>query len=729
MKKQNRWIVHASHADMERNTAACAIAEDLGISLPTAELLYRRGCETPEAARDFLSKKTEQLHDPFLMKDMETAAVRILSAVEDKEKIVIYGDYDVDGVTAVSCLYLYLKELEADVSYYIPSRLGEGYGMSEGSVKKLADAGNNLIITVDTGITATAEAQLIKELGMELIVTDHHECHSEIPDAEAVVNPKQSDCPYPFKELAGVGVVFKLLCALEIVLNPEKTMTECVRRVARDYGDLVAIGTIADVMPVRDENRLIVSYGLALMEAEARPGIVELMDASRSDNGKSSSAKKKITASLIGYTIAPRINAAGRIRNASLAVELFLAEDCEQAAPIARELCEINKERQNEENTIVEAAYAQIVANHDFDKDPVVVLDDETWHHGIIGIVASRITEKYNCPTILLSFEGNDNVHDPENERWKDDIGKGSGRSIKGMNLVDALAACSDLLVKFGGHELAAGLTIRRENLLDFKERINEYARGCLSGTDNVPAVEAECELIPAEITMEQVNELYYLEPYGVSNPVPVFYMGRLPILEMSAVGGGKHVRMNLKIGKQSVCAMAFRMTVAEIDAYPGDIVDVLFTLDINEFQGNTTLQLIVKDIRLTSEQYEAEEKDYNISELLIAGEKCSLTVGEHIRLIPTREECGVVYSQIKYDVSVHHQVYTLRAFCDKLKNKGYIYSPGKIRLILHILEELQLIEMSMQDGMYVFENVPAAAKTNLENSSLYKRLITDYPR
>lgn len=729
MKKQNRWIIHSSHAQMENNKAACEIAENLGITLPTAMLLCNRGCETPDDARDFLSKKTEQLHDPYAMKDMEAAVEKVLEALEENKKIVIYGDYDVDGVTAVSCLYLYLKELEADVSYYIPSRLGEGYGMSEGSVRKLADAGNNLIITVDTGITASAEALLIKELGMELIVTDHHECHSDIPEAVAVVNPKRPDCSYPFKELAGVGVVFKLLCALEIALNPEKTITECVRRVARDYGDLVAIGTIADVMPVRDENRLIVSYGIALMEAEARPGIVELMDASRSDTSKGSSAKKKITASLIGYTIAPRINAAGRIRNASLAVELFLAEDCEQAAPIARELCEINKERQNEENTIVEAAYAQIVENHNFDKDPVIVLDDETWHHGIIGIVASRITEKYNCPSILLSFEGSDNVHDPHDERWAQDIGKGSGRSVKGMNLVDALAECSDLLVKFGGHELAAGLTLKRGNLAEFKERINAYARECLSDTENVPAIEAECELIPSEITMEQVNEMYYLEPYGVSNPVPVFYMGRLPIQEMVAVGGGKHVRLTLKIGRQNVCAMAFRMTVAEIDAYPGDMVDVLFTMDINEFQGNTTLQLIIKDIRLTAEQYEAEEKDNNFSELLMAGEKCSLTVGEQIRLIPTREECGVVYSQIKYDMTVNHHVYTLRAFCDKLKNKGYIYSPGKIRLILNILRELRLIEMSMQDGMYVFERVPAAAKTNLENSTLYKRLITDYPR
>jgi len=729
MKKLNHWIINSSHKQMAEHAEACTISANLGVTLPTAMLLCNRGCKTPDEARDFLSKKTEQLHDPFEMKDMDSAVDRILEAVETKEKIVIYGDYDVDGVTSVSSLYLFLKGLGADVSYYIPSRLGEGYGMSEASVRKLAESGKHLIITVDTGITATAEARLVKELGMELIVTDHHECYSEIPDAVAVVNPKRPDCSYPFKELAGVGVVFKLLCALESVIHGEQSLVQCVRRVARDYGDLVAIGTVADVMPIRDENRLIVSYGIALMEAEARPGLVELMEATRTDSSKYSGAKKKITAALIGYTIAPRINAAGRIRNASLAVDLFLAEDCEQAAPIARELCEINRERQNEENAIVDAAYAQITANHDFEKNPVIVLDNETWHHGIIGIVASRITERYNCPSILVSFEGNENVHTPENENWLQDVGKGSGRSVKGMNLVEALGECADLLEKFGGHELAAGLTIRRENLEAFKERINTYARECLKDIDCTPAIEAECELTHEEVTMEQVNELYYLEPFGVSNPVPVFYMDHLPITEMVAVGGGKHVRMTLKIGQQNVCAMAFRMGVSDIDAYPGDVVDILFTMDINEFQGNRTLQLIVKDIRLTSEIYEAEMTDRTLSDKLMVGEECPLSISEQLRLIPTREECGIIYNQIRYDMTVHHHVYSLRAFRDKLKNKGHSFSVGKLRLILQILDELHLIDMTLDDDIYVFERVPAAAKTNLENSPLYKRLTTLYPR
>lgn len=438
------------------------IANKLGIKLPTAQLLVNRGCMTPTEAKAFLTKEEEQLHDPFMMLDMDNAAYRIIEGIENGDKIVIYGDYDVDGVTSVSSLYLYLKEKGADVSYYIPCRLGEGYGVSEAAIRKLHEEGYNLIITVDTGITAVAEAELARQLGMDIIVTDHHECHGELPDAEAVVNPRRPDCPYPFKELAGVGVVFKLMCAVESVMNPEDEMIDCVRRISAEYGDLVAIGTIADVMPINDENRLIVSYGLSLIENTTRPGLIELIEATRSDSKYQT--KRKITTSFIGYTIAPRINAAGRISDASIAVKLFLAEDCETAAPIAKKLCDINRERQNEENKIVDQAYARIDAEHDFERDPIIILDDEQWHHGIIGIVASRITEKYACPSILISFEGNGS------EKSGEDFGKGSGRSVKGLNLVDALSECSDLLEKFGGHELAAGLTIKRENLPNSRE-------------------------------------------------------------------------------------------------------------------------------------------------------------------------------------------------------------------------------------------------------------------
>ncbi len=740
MKSQNRWNIQATHEQMQGNAAVKEIANALRLRLPTAYLLYNRGCETPAEAKAFLAKETEQMHDPFEMTDMEEAVPRILEAVEDKEKIVIYGDYDVDGVTSVGSLYLYLQSLGAEVSYYIPSRTGEGYGMSVSAIDKLAEAGTNLIITVDTGITAVEEAKYIQQLGMELVITDHHECCGELPEAVAVVNPKRPDCPYPFKELAGVGVVFKLLCAMESVIHQDLTMTACVLRVSKRYGDLVAIGTVADVMPIRDENRLIVSYGLQLMEKNPRPGLMELLDATQTESR--STAKKKITAGLIGYTVAPRINAAGRIRNASFAVDLFLAEDCEEARPIARELCDINRERQNEENTIVEEAYSQIAADHDFEAEPVLVLEAETWHHGIIGIVASRVTERFNCPTILISFEGGDNVHDSADPAYGNAMGKGSGRSIKGMNLVDALHACGDLLEKFGGHELAAGLSIKRENLPAFRERINEYARGCLSDVDRQPVVEAECELLPSDMHMELAEELYYLEPYGVSNPTPLFYLDKVLMTELAMVGGGKHTRMTLKVGKAAVTAMCFRKTIADIDLYPGDLLDVVFTLDINEFQGNRSLQMIVRDVRLhatnleseTSERFMYDTMRTRISRL-IAGEECQpvpLSIAQIIAYVPTRQDFAVVYNTLKKELQLRHEVFSLRALRHHLHgtNPGFQITYVKLRFILDILRDLGLMGVEEDAGeVYTFNYIPAQGKTSLDTSRIYRILLDDYPR
>jgi len=740
MNNLNRWNITASHEQMQNNVIACDMAAALHLHLPTSVLLYNRGCRSVSDAKAFLEKSTEQMHDPFEMLDMDNAVYRILEAVENKENIVIYGDYDVDGVTSVSSLYLYLKDIDARVSYYIPSRTGEGYGMSTAALQKLAEKGTNLIITVDTGITAVEEARLITELGMELIVTDHHECCGDIPQAVAVVNPKRPDCGYPFKDLAGVGVVYKLLCAMESVLNPDMPMADCVMRVSQVYGDLVAIGTVADVMPVRDENRLIVSFGIQRISQSPRPGLIELLEATQTD-GKPA-GRKKITASLIGFTIAPRINAAGRIRNAALAVDLFLAEDCEEARPIARQLCDINKERQNEENKIAEAAYQQIISQHDFEKDPVVVLDDETWHHGIIGIVASRITERFNCPTILISFEGGENVHNPNDPAYPEDIGKGSGRSIKGMNLVDALSSCSSLLEKYGGHELAAGLSIKRENLPAFREQLNAYARECLQETDRQPVIEAECELIAEDITMSLAEELYCLEPYGVSNPTPLFYLEKVPMADMQLVGGGKHIRMTLRVGKNNVTAMCFRKTAADLDLYPGDVLDVIFTLDINEFQGNRTLQTIVKDVRLHTACRETEDMErqmYRNLQMRISADTngistppVPLTVGQILDYIPTRHDFAVVYNTLKRDLQIRHEVFSLRALRHHMitTNPGFEISYVKLRFILDIFRDLHLLGVEEnEEEIFTFTFIPAAGKTNLETSAIYKQLLCDYPR
>ena len=481
MKKRNertekRWIVK-SDSTPETEAAVLAISSALSVSKTLARLLVCRGYRTPDAARAFIRMESELLCDPFLLADIEPAIARIRRALEREERIVIYGDYDVDGVTAVSTLYLYLSSHGGNVGYYIPNRAGEGYGVSAAAIDRLHAEGASLIVTVDTGITAAEEVAYAKTIGVDVVVTDHHECRSALPAAVAVVNPHRPDCPYPFKELAGVGVVFKLICALEERLTGD-SRRECVARLCRKYADLVAIGTIADVMPIKGENRLIVSYGLGIMEKSRRLGVSALISAAQgqADGAKSRyRTEPKITSGYIGYTLAPRLNAAGRLRSAEVAVELFLATDPARAREIAEELCEANRERQIEENRITTAAFEKIEAEHDFENDPVIVLSDDTWHHGVIGIVSSRVTERYGLPSILVSFEGCEGEHKGE------DVGKGSGRSVKGLNLVDALLASEDTLLKYGGHELAAGLSVSRQMLPAFRKKINDYARTHLS--------------------------------------------------------------------------------------------------------------------------------------------------------------------------------------------------------------------------------------------------------
>ncbi|MBP3369173.1 MAG: single-stranded-DNA-specific exonuclease RecJ, partial [Clostridia bacterium] len=478
MKKNRRekvWCERYVFGDASRDAAVRQMAQELGRSELFSVLLYNRGYRTAEDAFRFLRFEEADLHDPFLLADMDKAVERVLRAVETGEKICIYGDYDVDGVTSVSILYLYLGSLGANVTMKIPKREGEGYGVSCNAIEALAQEGVKLIITVDTGITAGAEVEYAKTLGVDFVVTDHHECRIELPDACAVVNPHRPDCTYPFKELAGVGVVFKLVCACQITRCRQNgsSVIDGIRKVCTDYADLTALGTIADVMPIVDENRLIVSMGLKIMEDRPRPGLAALIDAASSKkSGEESPRKRKITSGFIGFGIAPRINAAGRISDAAIAVRTLLAPKGKEAEDYAEELCAINRQRQIEENRIAEKAYEMIEDIADLDSNPVIVLDSNEWQQGIIGIVSSKITERYGLPSILVSFYGSVGFAECDF-----DDGKGSGRSIKGLNLVEALGYCDDLLVKYGGHELAAGLTVKRGNLDEFRERINAYAR------------------------------------------------------------------------------------------------------------------------------------------------------------------------------------------------------------------------------------------------------------
>lgn len=729
LRKPRKWLVKASHAETEKSAQVEQITKELGLCAPTVQLLLNRGCTDAKSCVDFLEKKTEQLHDPFLMKDMEKAARHILDVAKSGKRIVIYGDYDVDGVTSVSILYMFLESIGADVGFYIPSRLGEGYGMSHDSLCKLHGEGCAMIITVDTGITATEEARLIRSLGMELIITDHHECYADVPEAYAVVNPKQQDCPYPFKELAGVGVVFKLLCAMEILNCPDLSVLEAVRNVADKYIDLVAIGTVADVMPLRDENRLIVSKGLHTVETAPRVSLEALLNASVGD-GKTVH-KHKITSGYIGYTIAPRVNAAGRIRSASIAVDLFLCEDPARAKVMAEELCEINKERQIEENKIIEQAFAKINAEHDFEHDPVIVLADESWHHGIIGIVASKITEKYSRPCILISF---DDVGDGSGELSNEDsdVGKGSGRSIKGMNLVDALTHCSDLLLKYGGHELAAGLSIERGKLEDFKQRINDFARGCFDSEQPVAALEAECELYASDVTMTQATELYGLEPYGVSNSVPVFVMYGMRVSHVSSVGGGKHTKLTLTKDNLVVTAMYFRYSPSELDVYENDVIDVMFNLDINEYQNMKNLQFIVKDIRLFEKAAEKEAYERELYRRINEGtfDSSSLSREEIESIIPQRSDFAAIYNLLKKELRMDHDTFSIRALCNLLTNNGIPNRYVKVKYIIRVFQEMNILgvdEVDQEAEIYRFKYIYVKNKADLDKSNILRKLKASF--
>lgn len=731
LKRERIWSLLYEGSDPIKEEAVGNLCRDLGITPLTARLLINRGYPDSRSADMFLGNDERVWHDPLLMADMEPAVARILTAIQNREKIAIYGDYDVDGVTSVTSLYLYLTGLGATVTCYIPNRLGEGYGMSVAAVEQLAKEGVSLIITVDTGITAHREIDHATALGVDTVVTDHHECHADLPRCAAVVNPHRPDCPYPFKELAGVGVVFKLICACEAT-RTGVSAAEALAVMCKHFIDLVAIGTIADVMPLEDENRFIVARGLAMLNETVRPGLVALLDAI-SSNGNSRPAtsasgaarpkpRRKVNSGLVGYGIAPRINAAGRIAHAMQAVELLLATSPEQAAVLAEELCEINTRRQVEENRIAEQAYAMIendlaeAAARGEPAPKVIVLEDDCWMQGIVGIVASRITEKYGLPSILISFDG-------AVGEWPSptDVGKGSGRSIKGLNLVEALSDAEDLLIRYGGHELAAGLTVRRADIPDFRRRINAYAADRL--TDEMTAVryEAECEVSVSDLTMAQAEELERLEPFGVGNQTPVFLLRDAVVQRIIPMGGGKHTKLMLYRDGQTFQAVCFGKSAARLPVVEGDPVDVLFQLNINDYQGVRTLQLIVQDLRVAASYTEdCHRQRARLSEVLNGA---PITAAEH--LVPTREEIARVFTVLRNDARRGSTIVSESRLL-ALVNAGAADAINltKMRLILRILGEMGVAQVTEPDnGIFLFEVNFASPKTSIDASPLLQSL------
>ena len=690
-----KWEINQVRSN--NRAQADALAESLGLTGLTGALLYSRGFRSAEGAREFMEKKTESFFDPFLMMDMESGASAVLDAVARGEKIYIYGDYDVDGVTSVSLLYLYLKSVGADIGYYIPSREGEGYGVNSAAVDKLHAAGAELIITVDTGVTARDEVEYARTLGIDFVITDHHACLSELPRALAVINPHRPDCGYPFKELAGVGVVFKLICALEYKRNGGRdTLQMCTERMLVLYADLVTIGTVADVMPLCGENRLIVSLGTDMIEKTERVGLRALMRAISNDR------KRSVNCTYIGFSIAPRINAAGRMGSAQRAAELFLTSSEEEADKIAAELCEINKKRQQEENDIFSEA-AEIISRECSDDDEVTVLAHDGWHQGVIGIVASRVADKYSKPAILITFDG--------------DTGKGSGRSVRGVNLVEALASCSDCLEQFGGHELAAGLTVKRPMLARFKKRLNAYVKEHRD-TEYTDTLDIDCEIFSNEVTVRACEEVACLEPYGTGNPEPLFALTGALIAEARPIGGGKHTRFVFEKDGIKMNAVWFGCNLMQTNFYMSDTVDVACRLSVNEYMGVRSAQLIVTDMRLSGKSaYEMGEgrQSYESSKTDAKAE-----LGAEI--IPDRQDFACVYRYIQNEVRRENNIIGIKGISRRIESIGY----AKARYIIDIFRETNLVGIESygpEPDIYKFRLKPQTAKVNLEKSSIYKKL------
>ena len=564
--KKKKWIfMHKEHTSEEIKS----LSQSYGVAPIIATIMLNREITEPNT---FITPSEDALLDPFLMLGMEKAAERILKAIKENEKIAIYGDYDVDGITSTAIMVKFLRSHKADVIYYIPDRHEEGYGINTDAIDKIHAQGVTLLITVDCGITAVKEIAYAKELGIETIITDHHECKDETPDAYCLLNPKQPNCEYPFKKLAGVGVAFKLLQALTLKMHFH------MRELIDEYIDLVAIGTIADVMQLVGENRIIVKKGLELLKYTVNRGIralAEVADINLSN----------VQTGTIGFMLAPRINAAGRMGDPRCAVELLLAKDDMTAKRYAEILNDKNRERQETEISILEDALNIIETTPSIKDDFVIVLSHEGWHHGIIGIVASKISERFNKPCILIST-------DEEN-------GKGSGRSIRSFNLFKALENSAHLMQKFGGHDLAAGLSIKPENIDEFRKEINKFAKSCLTEDDFMSILYIDSELPPAYINMNTAEKLSILEPYGMGNACPLFYAENLTISQIKPLSDRKHMKLVLTSGEHTFEAIGFNMGEMLDVLSLEDKIDIVFNIDINIYRGARQLQVLLKDLKI----------------------------------------------------------------------------------------------------------------------------------
>ena len=561
--KYDKWNISSS-----RPEAASRLMQN-GYSPLTALVLSARGCLNADDAQALVRGDATLLHDPYLLRDMDRAVERVRLALSRREVICIFGDYDVDGITSTCLLTHRLRALGATVVPYVPNRLTEGYSLNPNALVRLREEGVSLIITVDCGITNVDETLQANALGMDVIITDHHECKDTLPPAVAVVNPHRSDCTYPFQMLAGVGVALKLALAL--------APAEERHQVFLDYADLAAVGTVADVMELTGENRAIVSIGLSQLNSNPRPGLAALLK-------EIGWERKAVTTSTISYSLAPRINAAGRMGRPELAMDLLLSRQGYGAAHAARQLCALNRDRQNVEIGIYDNCEAYLTRNPG-ETQGAIVLAGTGWHQGVVGIVASRLSEHYHVPTFMICLEGG--------------MGKGSCRSWGGFNLFKALEQCADLLEGFGGHDLAAGFTIREDRIPAFRDRVSALASSWRGEHPSDTSLAIDVLLPDATLlTQENVEALGLLEPHGAGNPAPVFALESVTVDSFSRVGGGRHTRLHIQKSGMSFDAIFFSCTPRDAQLVTGGQLDIAFYPQINEFRSRRTVQLQLVDCK-----------------------------------------------------------------------------------------------------------------------------------
>ena len=676
-------IWNVSQFDKRERDALCRA----GYSPLTARVLCSRGYGSPEAAGQFLSA-LEPMPDPLLMQDMDKAVARLRLALERGEHIAVFGDYDVDGITATCLLTEFLRSEGGHVTCYIPGRIEEGYGLNAQAISGLKEQGVSLIVTVDCGITASQEALFCREQGVDLIITDHHECKDELPCAVAVVDPHRKDDGYPHRNLAGVGVAFKLASA---ICGSQETVLE-------KYSDLLCLGTVADVMSLTGENRAFVVRGLQALSENPRPGIVALMAECGCDS-------RQVTASTIGYTLAPRINAAGRMGQVEYAIELFLTRDPGKARDLARSLCTLNRQRQDVEAEI----YREAVQMLEGQSNPgAIVLAGENWHQGVVGIVASRLAEEYGCPTYLICLDGA--------------RGKASSRSYGGFNLFSSLETMSHLLESYGGHELAAGFTIGRQEIDPFREAVTRLAEEFVASGLQKAALEIDCAVEPRLLIEENVVALDQLEPCGAGCPKPVFYMDGLNVDQLTEVGGGKHLRLRLSRDGMSFGAIFFSTTALRSGIAQGDRVEVAFTPQINEFRGNRSVQLNLVDIRPDRESREQFSADLQLYERF-AG-PCALEPWEAALLLPARSDFTAVWRYFMANAQDRQMMEDLGCLSRKITRfAGQPCSPGRLRICLDVFRERGLLSVESSHGrVHIILSEPAA-KVDLDRSPIIIKL------